>query len=309
MFYRNSVTIYVVKGLNFKKFLNKLQTDNIDIFKLEKKDYNSFIIGIKQKDKSKFLEISKKFNYEVCEEKVPFNLKVIRLIKNNIAISLSCLILIFSILTLNNFVLRVEIFGLENITKNEILQVLNANGYKKGKLKSSYDLDSIEKVLVSNLDKVSFASAIIKGNTLVVNVNEKIDNSDYICDYQPILAPFNLILKEINLFSGTLQYKIGDVVKQGEVIVVPAIVYENEITLSVPAKATIKAYVEVSYNFELSINVSVDEKKKVIEENQNKLYNMLCDYEIVSNPVFDLIEKAEDDIILSTLYLKAVIVF
>lgn len=307
--FKNSIIYFEVVGLNFKKFIEQLKKENIEIFDLQKLEYNCFKLGIKIKDKNTFLKISNNFHYNLKECILPLPYKIGKIIKSNLAIIITSMLLICSFFVLNNFVLQIRIYGLENLTSSEVLKVLDDFGYERGKFKSDYDLDGIEKVLTSNLDKISFASAVIKGNTLIVNINEKIDNSDFIYDYKPIIAPFNCIIEEISLLSGTAMFKVGDVVKKSENIISPYIYYQDNSKIYVPAKATIKAYVEVSNYVEVDKTISSEEKKKIIEENINKLYNEFNGYKVLSDYDEIVMEKESDESLLLTIFLKTIILF
>jgi hypothetical protein len=127
--------------------------------------------------------------------------------------------------------------------------VLNSNNINVGKPKSKYNLASIEKVLQNSIDKVSLASAIIRGNTLIVSINEKIDNSQYVYDFKPILAPYDMVITDIKLKSGTAIKQKNQTVKRGEAIVLPYIEYKDGAQLSVEAQAEITARIELSTTY------------------------------------------------------------
>ena len=279
MIFKNAVTIYLVQGLNFKKFLDSLKKQNIDILELEKIEYNLFRIGIEEKNRDRFLAITKKFNYLVNEDKLPRAKVIDRKIKGNIALTIVFVLIFISIFISSNFVYQTKIYGLENVSKQEVLRVLDENGFREGRFKSSYDLDRIEQVLTSKIEGISYASAVIKGNTLIVNINEKIDNSDYIYDYSPIFAPFDCIVKEIKLTSGTILVTEEGTAKKGDIIVAPYVIYDESTKLPVPAKAEIRLYVELISSVSVKVDLENSELQKVIEENKKRLYNELSCFE------------------------------
>lgn len=235
-----------IKGLNFSKFLCEVKKEGIEIKNFIKIEYNLFEITICYKDRKKFLNICKKLNYKVKNKNSSFLLKVFNKSKQNIALALSVILIFFCIIFSNNFILKIEVFGVENLTKQQILSVLEQNNIKPYKTKNSYDTSNIELILKSSLNKISFASAIFKGNTLIININEKIDNDNVIYDYQPKVAPYNCIIENVVLKSGTLIVEKGQTVKQGEEIVLPYIKYKDNSLLKVEANAEVTAYVEIS---------------------------------------------------------------
>ena len=238
---------YEVTGLNFDKFLKLLRSENIQIFKLQKLEYNTFTIGVRKQDEKKFLALVTKMNYTITTTKQTTMPKALQVLKQNIALGLSIVFISIIFIVSCNMVFKVEVFGLENISRNQVIKVLNENGYNTGKLKVTYKLDSLETILKKNISNISFASAIIKGNTLIINVNEKIDNSDLIYDFKPIYSPYNMVIKEIKLKSGTAVVHTGDTVKKGDVIVFPYIEGTDGTKLKVEASAEIIAYAEISH--------------------------------------------------------------
>lgn len=266
-----SSTLYRIIGLNFKKFINELKKNNITILQLRKLDYNQFEIMVD--NQKKFLTLCKTFNYQVDEIKLTKKETIFRKLKQNFIFVLIAIVLCFSLIFSSNFVFKIEISGLESVQESDILAVLKNNGYEAGKIKSKYDLDNLESVLVKNIDKISFATGVIKGSTLVVNIYEKIDNSPYIYDYLPIFAPFDCVVKEILLTSGTIKISQSETAKEGDVIVAPYIEAKDFKRLPVPAKATIKAYVEIKETAQIDTNLTNAEN--LIEETKKKLYNKL----------------------------------
>lgn len=264
-------TLYRVTGLNFKKFLGEIKKANLVILQLRRLEYNQFEIMVS--DEKTFLALCKKFGYKVDEIKLSRKETLFRLLKRNFVFCLLAVFICVSLLFSSNFVFKVEIFGLENVEQSVVLDVLNKNGYNIGKLKSRYDLDNIEPLLVANIDKISFATGVIRGSTLIINIHEKIDNSPYIYDYPPIIAPFDCVVKEIVFTSGTVRVAQNETAKAGDVVVAPYIETKDYKRLPIPANAQIKAYVELKESAKLDDNpLNV---QNLIEEMKKKLYNNL----------------------------------
>lgn len=215
-----------------------------------------------------------------------------------------CLLLFTS-----NFVFKIEVVGLYAVSEREVLQVLDENGFETGKFKINYNLDSVEKVLTAHLDKISYASAVIKGNTLVVNVDEKIDNSEYVYNYNPIFAPFDCVTNSIELFSGTVNFTSGQTVKAGDVVISPYVVYVNSQKLPVPAKAKINAYVEITCYGEYEVIDYQKNFQKYIEEKEKELYTNLNNKYNVDDFEKQILESSSDGQYLLTVILKGNIYF
>ncbi len=284
MILKDEKITFNIKGLNFKKFLKRLGEENIEVFELEKLSYKNFNITIKKQAENIFNDLCLKFHYEKNVKSETPILSSTSAVKRNLAFTICiifiCVCLVFSC----NMVYKIEIVGLQNIKKQEVIKVLNDNNITVFKPKSTYDLKNIELVLKTNINKISFASAILRGNTMILNINEKIDNSAEIYDFKPLVAPFDCIIEEVELLSGTLVVSKGQTVKKGESIVLPYIDYKDGTQLKVEALARIKAYVELSYTTQYTENhfelVRSGEKQEV---NYLKIFNKEFNNNFVSN--------------------------
>ena len=246
----NEKITYRIKGLNFKKFLILLKKEKIEVFNFKRCEYNLLFITIKKQDEKNFLNITSKLNYQIEEIKNTLILNFQKKMKRSISFFLTIIFLLVTVVFSCNMVYKIEIFGLENVSKQEVIKILDDNNIKLYKTKSNYNLEDIELLLKSKIEDISFASAIIQGNTLIINIDEKINNDEYIYDYEPILAPYDCIIESISLKSGTAVVEVGQTVKKGQELVLPYIDYKDGTKLKVEAEANIKAYVEVSNTIE-----------------------------------------------------------
>ena len=273
-----------IKGLNFKKFLKRLEEENIEVFELERVSYNNFNITIKKQAEKIFNDLCLKFNYKKNIKSETPILSSTNAVKRNLAFTLCiifiCVCLVFSC----NMVYKIEIVGLQNITKQEVIKVLNDNNINTFKPKSAYDLKNIELLLKTNINKISFASAVLRGNTMILNINEKIDNSADIYDFKALVAPFDCIIEEVELLSGTLVVSKGQAVRKGESIVLPYIDYKDGTKLKVEALAKVKAYVELSYTTQYTENhFEFVRSGKMQEVNCIKIFNKEFSNDFVLN--------------------------
>ncbi len=162
-------------GLNFNNVLKKLKENNIEIFNLKKKSYKEFEVSVLKKDCNLFLQLLKKNNIKVERKNKTFLSKFIFGIKTNLAIFICFLICTLSFCFFSNFVYKIEVNGLNKISVGQVEEVLNSNGFCVGKPKWCYDFEKIELALLNNIESVSLASVSVFGNTLIINIHEKID--------------------------------------------------------------------------------------------------------------------------------------
>ncbi len=149
-------------------------------------------------------------------------------------------IVLFSVLYFfqSRFVLQYEINGVESLSKTEVVEFIKEN---YSHVKSEIDTEEVELGLLENFSSISFASCMIKGQTLVINIKEKLLPSEMYGDFEPLVAQKDGRITEINLISGTLCVSVGDFVRKGDVLVEPYTIDTSGQIQKVEAKAEIKA--------------------------------------------------------------------
>lgn len=136
----------------------------------------------------------------------------------NIGIMIGIIIGIIIGTIVNKFTWQIEIFGLENLKKEEILQVLKDNNVSIGKVNMQTS-ENIEEILMKKYDRIAQVSVMRRGTAIIINLSEKLV---YIEDiYEPIRAKYDGIITEINIITGTTNVKIGDYVHSGDILVLP----------------------------------------------------------------------------------------
>lgn len=237
---------YTFKGVNTERFLNKISAD-FELFDIKKDGTKGQFCVSLSKDK------------QLCKQMENFDLQIERKQGFGILYHLLCLVKRYGIMTAlflavaffvvcSNFVFGIKIMGLESISQTEVRQILKQNGFEKINKKSDIDTSKFEKALTSNLKNVSLVSIIIKGNTLVVSIKEKVQNSEYENkdNFAPIVSDFDGILTKVQLVQGTLNKKVGDIIKKGDVLVFPYIVDASGNQRQVEPKAEIYAKVYIT---------------------------------------------------------------
>ena len=242
---------YTFKGVNTERLLNKMSAD-FELFDIKKDGTKGqFCISL-SKDK-KLCKQMKNFDIQI-EQKRGFGIlyHLLCLVKRYGIMPAFFLAVAFFVVC-SNFVFGIKIMGIESISKTEVVQILKQNGFEKINKKSDIDTSKFEKALASNLKNVSLVSIIIKGNTLVVSIKEKVQNSEYENkdNFAPIVSDFDGVLTKVQLVQGTLNKKVGDIIKKGDVLVFPYIVDASGNQRQVEPKAEIyaKVYITQKANF------------------------------------------------------------
>lgn len=231
---------YTIKSLNKEKIIR--QITEISEIKNVKFINNQLKFIVPRKNKKKVESILAKKEIEILNKDhqgiVGFlNKTILRL-----GVIIPIVIFMIFLFICNHFVFKYEIIGNELIPSGDVYEILEKNNIKGLLNKNKIDKTKIENEIME-LDKVSFVSVIVKGNTLIINLKEKVFNSEYEekDDFVPLKSGFNGIITEINVIQGTPLVKVGQTVKEGQELIAPFVIDTSGQKLSVKPMADIKA--------------------------------------------------------------------
>ena len=257
-----------ISGTNSEQILNLCAKYGVRYRRLHFK--NGEIIGdIKIKDFRKLREIRprKSAKIHIIKKRgLPFKTDKY---KNRVGFIVGFVIFIIFLEFLSNFIWNIDVVGNKEVKDEEIIKICEKYSVKNGSLIKKIDTLKIAQQLLIDHERLAWASLNIEGTLLTVNVTEtKNDNGD--------IAPSNLIakadgeIKKIDVTSGTVNVKIGDTVRKGDVLV-SGIVENLSSTAFVDSKGTITAHsirditVTEDYKQKLYIKTNVIKKRTVLE--------------------------------------------
>lgn len=246
---------FTIKNLNREKILKEIvKITEIKNIKIEQ---NNIKFSVNKKYSKKINKILNKKSARLENTRHKGFLNYLKNTIFRVGIIIPIIIFFIFILISNNFIFKYEIIGIENIQKIEIQQVLNQNNIDGIINKGSINTKTIEQEILK-IDKVSLVSVIIKGNTLVINIKEKIYNSEYEekDNFKPLVSLYNGTITHLEIVQGTPLVKIGQTVKVGQELVAPYVIDTSGNRLSIKPMAQIKADI-----FYTTIN----------QENENKI--------------------------------------
>lgn len=210
-------TYFLIKGLNVEKNLNVLAKE-IPIYEIRRieKNLTSFKVPYKWRGRAK--KKLEGLDYNIVEEKnygfLPKFLQIFLNFGAIFAILLAFILYFFQ----SPYILQYEILGTNTLSEKEIVEFIKDNFSQN---KNNLTLSDIENSLYQNFSEISFVSVIVKGQTLIVNLKEKLLPEEIYGEFSPIYSNFDGKIKEINLISGTSQVSVGEYVNKGDVLVEP----------------------------------------------------------------------------------------
>lgn len=210
-----------VESVFIERFINICISKRIFIWDIQREKSSIMYANIGIKDFKRLKNVAKKTKSKVSiEEKsgIPFLLHRYRKRKNFFIL---CSIILISLVAMSRFVWNIEIEGLQTISEEEFMQELNDYGLKIGTRKSQINSNSIINKMRLTRDDISWMGIDIKGTNIIIKIKEKekapivINKSDY-CN---IVSNKTGLITKINVQDGTKAVEIGDMVKEGDVLV------------------------------------------------------------------------------------------
>ncbi len=225
-------------GYNTDNLIKTLHQKKVKLYSIVKRE-NSLSFTIDDKDEKKVKRYILNFKYD----KTPSFFKQIpKILNNNLCLILVLIFSAFVYSFLVQFTWQIEIYGNENLTKSEILEVLNNNGVRTKHI-VKLSSEEIESIMLNNYDRIAQVSVIKDGTAIIINLSEKLVYNE--TEFNPIRANFSGKIEEIKFITGTLNCKVGDYVNEGDILVYPYNIDTAGNKISVKPLAEIKGEIFV----------------------------------------------------------------
>lgn len=210
-----------VEGYFIERFMNICISKKILLWNIKREKSTFLYANVGIKDFKKLKEIARKTKCKISikEKKgLPFILNKHRKRKIFLILLVAFFITLFA---LSNFIWNIEVVGTENISKEEILEILKENGLSTGMLKNKVDTQKIINSIRLNRDDIAWVGIGITGTNATVKIVEAdlkpeiIDENDY-CN---IVSEKEGLIVKVTAKNGTPLVKKDDVVKKGSILI------------------------------------------------------------------------------------------
>ena len=226
---------YDLTGYNLDNLIKILIQKKVKIYNLNFKSRRNITFEIDDCDTKKVKRYIKNFKFKQSFTKFK---KLPSIMLANLGIILGCFIGSIFFIFASAFTWQIQVFGIEELTKSDIINVLKQNNIKTGKI-NLISSEEIENILLNNYDRIAQVSVIKQGTAIIINLSEKLVYTEEV--FQPILAKHTGIITNINVITGTTNVKVGDFVNAGDVLVLPFNINSNGEKVSVKPLAEIQA--------------------------------------------------------------------
>lgn len=226
---------FKVTGYNINNLLRTLYQKKVILYNIEQIDKKTIAFEVPDSQAKK---VKRRISNFKVVETLSFFKRLPKIMFANIAIILAVFVGSIFYLFISNFTWQIKVYGTEQLTEADIVQVLNENGIKTGKINLKTN-EEIEDILLNNYDRIAQVSVIKYGTAIIINLSEKLVYLEQ--EFQPIIAKYSGVIKEINIITGTTNVKVGDYVNAGDILVLPFNLDSNNKKISVNPLAEITA--------------------------------------------------------------------
>ena len=210
-----------VEGYYIERFINICKTNNITIWNLKRKENIELELNVRINEFKKICKVAKQTRCKVkIKRKKGFPFLLHKYKKRKIFV-LFLLIMIIIITLSSNFVWNVEIKEENGLQLKNIEEDIKKAGLETGKLKNNINMkEVINKIMLERKD-IAWIGIELKGTNAIVKI-VKADEKPEIVDqdeYCNIVSNKSGIITKISAQNGTANVKIGDTVKEGDILI------------------------------------------------------------------------------------------
>ena len=207
-----------IEGLNFSRIVNALIDEGVLIKNLKQKT-KSAVFDIKKSQETRLKSVCNRFHkkYIILSENTFINyLKKARYYLGFIFAAILSMIFVF---VFNMYIYKVNVSVDKNMNLNleSVKTLLNDNNVVGGMKKSDVDILKIQNMIIASRNDISGCKVEQKGGVLDIviypgKLKEDVNKDD-------IYSKHNAVITNIEVFAGSSNLKIGDVVKAGDLLI------------------------------------------------------------------------------------------
>lgn len=297
-----------VEGFFIERFINICISKKILLWNMKREKSTILYANIGIQDYKKLKNIAKKTKTRIniqSKKGMPFLLHRYR--KRKIFVGLLAIIFI-ALFMMSKFIWNIEIKGNTRISKTEIMEELNKNGLKIGTYKRKLNANSVINKVRLDRGDIAWIGIDIEGTNAIVEIKETSEAPELIDEneYCNIVSNKEGMITKINVQNGTAVVKEGDIVKEGDTLVLGYLEGKYTGIRYVHAKADIEAKIwyskkeKVFLKQQIRVPTGATEQKYTLNINNFKInfYKTLSKFEN-----YDTINKNKKLMLFSNFYL------
>lgn len=206
---------------NHGVFLLKLSQNDIPVFDLKEVDALTARCRIRRQDHAKFLHIASRTGTEVTVlGESGFN-PLVKHIFHRWVLAVGVLVLIFCTVYLPSRILFVEVTGNSTMPTEKIMETAQLCGIHFGASRKAVRSEKVKNALISALPELQWVGVNTAGCVAEISVREKTmpAEENKTSNVSSMIAATDGIIRELTVTKGTAICRVGQAVKQGQVII------------------------------------------------------------------------------------------
>ena len=209
---------FSIRGDFPERLLNQLALGGVSVWGIERQG-NEISACILKKDYLKIRRYrmkNKVFTKVLSRHGLPFKAYRYRF---RVGFAAGLLLYFAALVFLSSFVWNVRVVGVEKLTEAEVLSVCSKLGLYEGRLKKEIDAENLRTRLALELPEISWASVNMEGVRATVNISEISSLKNPPEEDCNLIAERDGVITKFEVTSGTIAVKLGQTVKQGDLLV------------------------------------------------------------------------------------------
>ena len=210
-----------VEGYYIERFINICKSKKIIIWNLKRNKDIQLYANVRIEEFKNICRIARKTKCKVkIKNKRGLPFLIHRYKKRKVFIALLIIIVLLIGLS-SNFVWNVDITEENNAEIENISQDIEEAGLKIGMLKSKINTKEVINQIRLKRNDIAWMGIELKGTNAIVKLVKAEEKPDIIDEneYCNIISNKNGIITKINAQAGTINVKVGDVVKEGDILI------------------------------------------------------------------------------------------
>ena len=271
---------------DIKRFINKCNSYNIELYNIKYIDKDNIIVKIKKDDFDNIKIYNYYSNIEIYN-KVGIDYYIHKI--NKLKYFILCfVIMIICMFLVSNIILKINVIHSNKKVRELVYSELYDNDIKIFSIKKDFNkLENIKnKILENNRDKLEWISITNIGMTYVVRVEERIiDNIKDEHDYCNVVATKEGIVTNIFSDKGDILVNVNDIVRKDDILITGNLIVNEETKNYTCASGRVMAKVWYTTN----ISLKRDYLKK--EYTGKKRINFYINHKVLRNNKYSKFDK------------------
>ena len=219
-----------------KKHLSYKHSEILNDFSLELE----ISASLKESYQKAFAENGINAEFGKCKGVIPILAKY----KHRYGLIIGLIFLIFVVNLSSNYVWRIDVIGNSTVATEAVIEELEKSGFSLGTYIPAIDYAELHNKFLMNSENISWISVNITGNVAKVVVRERFreENKDKML-YTNVVAKCDAQIASVKLYDGKKLVSVGDVVKQGDVLISGVVNSQSVGVRYVHADGMVMAYV------------------------------------------------------------------